>query len=57
MTMEWVRRNYGVPAKRGGRVLFSGLPGRILSATHYLRVRLDTGERVILHPTWRVEYL
>ena len=55
--MEWVRRNYGVPAKRGGRILFNGVGGRILSATHHLRVRLDTGERVHLHPTWKVEYL
>lgn len=55
--MEYVRRWYGVPARRGGRVRFDGALGTILSADHRLRVRLDTGERVILHPTWRVEYL
>lgn len=69
MSMEWIRRNYGVPAKRGGRVRFLGyvawpesLPaptceGTITSASHYLRVRMDDGRRVLLHPTWKVEYL
>lgn len=57
MSMEWIRRNYGVPAKRGGRVRFSGVAGTITSASHHLRVRLDDGRRVLLHPTWRVEYL
>lgn len=57
MSMEWVRRNYGVPARRGGRVKFFGVEGVITSATHYLRVRMDDGRRVLLHPTWKVEYL
>jgi hypothetical protein len=57
VSMEWIRRNYGVPAKRGGRVRFFGDEGTIASATHYLRVRMDDGRRVLLHPTWRVEYL
>jgi hypothetical protein len=39
--MEWIRRNYSVPAKRGGRVRFFGVEGTIASATHYLRVRMD----------------
>lgn len=57
MSMEWVRRNYGVPAKRGGRIRFCGVGGTITSADHRLRVRMDDGRRVILHPTWEVEYL
>lgn len=57
MSMEWIRRNYGVPAKRGGRVRFFGMLGTITSASHHLRVHLDDGRRVLLHPTWRVEYL
>jgi hypothetical protein len=55
--MEYVRRFYGVPAKRGGRIRFDGVEGTITSATHHLRARMDDGRRVILHPTWRVEYL
>lgn len=57
MSMEWVRRNYAVPAKRGGRVRFFGVEGTITSATHYLRVRMDDGRKVLLHPTWKVHYL
>jgi hypothetical protein len=57
MSMEYVRRFYGVPAKRGGRIRFDGVEGTITSATHHLRARMDDGRRVILHPTWRVEYL
>lgn len=60
--MDYIRRAYEVPAKRGGRVRF--LDGKMRegcivgSRGHYLRVRFD-GERRprSLHPTWRVEYL
>ena len=55
--MDWVRRNYGVPARRGGRIRFFGTEGTITSATQYLRVRMDDGRRVLLHPTWEVTYL
>ena len=57
MTMQWIRDHYGVPAKRGGRVKFFGTEGTIISATHYLYVRMDDGRKVLLHPTWEVEYL
>lgn len=57
MSMQWIRLNYGVPAKRGGRIRFFGAEGTIASATHHLRVRMDDGRRVLLHPTWEVEYL
>ena len=57
MSMEWIRRNYHVPAKRGGRVRFFGVEGTIIKATHYLYVRMDDGRRILLHPTWKVEYL
>ena len=62
--MEWVRRNYGVPAKRGGRVEYTGdgRPelGTIISATAsgHLKVELDSQPRAIrLHPTWKMRYL
>ena len=65
MSLEFIRHNYKVPAKRGGRVRlrqgFNELRGRegtILSADHRLRVRLDGDhQRVVLHPTWELEYL
>jgi hypothetical protein len=64
MSMDHIRRTYGVPAKRGGRVRFSGnigrepLVGTIIGSTGaWLCVRFD-GEvhRRVLHPTWEIEY-
>lgn len=61
--MESLRRYYGVPAKRGQRILFRGLAfpvaGRIISARdHKLWIRTDDGRRFgPLHPTWEIEYL
>ncbi|WHT20957.1 hypothetical protein N8J89_07800 [Crossiella sp. CA-258035] len=57
--MAWIREHYGVPAKRGGRILFEGKPAVITSARHGgLRVRLDGEKRSIpIHPTWEVVYL
>lgn len=58
MSMKWVREHYAVPAKRGGRLRFLGVEGTIISAIHQnLRVRMDDGRTVTLHPTWKVEYL
>ena len=62
--MEWVRKTYGVPATRGGRVEYAGDGraelGTIISATTsgYLKVELDSHPRAIkLHPTWKLRYL
>jgi len=55
-----IREYYGVPCRRSGRVLFMGRPGTITQSVqghHWLYVRMDTGERIICHPTWRMEYL
>ncbi|MBF6277033.1 hypothetical protein [Nocardia nova] len=63
MSMQWVRDNYRVPAKRGGRVRYTGdrTPqlGTITGTVHgSLRIRLD-GEKnsAPYHPTWELEYL
>ena len=58
MSMAWIRRQYGVPAKRGGRVFYQGRPGVITgSVSEYIRVRLDGEPRSRrYHPTWRIEY-
>lgn len=58
MAMDYIRRAYNVPAKRGRRVTFQGRPGVITgSSGAYLRIRLD-GERRAgrYHPTWEIEY-
>ena len=65
MSMERIRKRYGVPAKRGSRVRYTGngsdkaMYGTITSARgHHLRIRLD-GQKVphIFHPTWELQYL
>lgn len=63
MSLEYIRRYYDVPAKRGVRVQFNGygcpLQGVIVgSSDTSLQVRWDNGTKVVcLHPTWMVEYL
>lgn len=62
MSLDYIRDHYAVPAKRGGRIRFTGSSpaqdGRILGAKgQYLSVRFDDGSKGILHPTWEVEYL
>jgi ATP:corrinoid adenosyltransferase len=60
--MKYIRDYYGVPAKRGARIIYTGngmrTPGRITSAIGgRLRARLEGVDyAVILHPTWEVEY-
>jgi len=65
MTMALVRKLYRVPAKRGGRVVYTG-EGKdrpehgIITASHgaHLRIRLDGHKHSgIFHPTWELEYL
>lgn len=63
MSMEWVRKNYGVPAIRGGRVLYTGCGrkefGTIRSARgSHLNIQLDGVKRPLpFHPTWELEYV
>lgn len=63
MSLEYIRKTYGVSAKRKGEVRYSGelVPklGTIVGSNgQYLRVRF-VGEKHtrLLHPTWKVEYL
>ena len=69
MSMDYIRRTYGVPAKRGGKVIYTDSDGvkfhcTIKSATNsgHLKVLVDdrvTGYRgrMKLHPTWNIEYV
>lgn len=63
--MKYIRDTYGVPAKRGGRVKFTGNPykppqlGTITGTRgQYLKVLMD-GDTIAgsYHPTWLMEYL
>jgi hypothetical protein len=67
VSLEYIRRTYGVPAKRGGRVRYTDTAGvtwtgRITSArSGYILVAVDDRvpgyrRRLILHPTWNVTY-
>lgn len=57
-SFDYVRRYYGVPAKRGMRVVANGKPGVITSgAGERIRIRLD-GDKgsAHWHPTWHIDY-
>ena len=64
MSMAYIRKQYGVPAKRGARVRLAYREDDVRTGTivksrgRYLRVRLD-GERDArtFHPTCGVEYI
>jgi hypothetical protein len=58
VTAKYIRDTYGVPAKRGIRVMADGQPGTIVGfAGAHLRIRLDGARRATTwHPTWRIEY-
>jgi hypothetical protein len=63
MSMQYIRKHYGVPAKRGGRIVFNykGIPvfGTITGSVNAsLRIKLDGDKRSgIYHPTWELKYL
>jgi hypothetical protein len=61
--MKWVRKNYGVRAKRGMRVLYTGCGkreyGTIRSAASggHLNIQLDGVRHTMpFHPTWELHY-
>ena len=61
--MQYIRETYKVPAKRGGRIVYTGLGvkelGTITGARGaHILVRLDGyTESKPFHPTWCLEYL
>lgn len=61
--MDWIRKTYNVPARRGGRVIYSGNGeakyGTIRSASgQYLKIQLDGAKSAMrFHPTWELRYL
>ncbi len=63
MSMSWIRKTYRVPAKRGGRVKYTGGKqpqyGTIVDANgQYLVIRLDgEAHELSYHPTWEITYL
>lgn len=58
MSVEYIRRVYEVPAKRGMRVTVNGKPGVIASFRGaYIMVRFDGAKHSVpCHPQWEVQY-
>ncbi len=63
MSMAYIRRYYGVPAKRGMRVVYGASDGDCIDAVivgskgAYLRVRLGNNKHTsLLHPTYYLRY-
>lgn len=63
MSLSYIRKRYKVPARRGGRVIYSGgkkpVGGRITSASGtYVAIVLDGESKPkLFHPTWKLKYL
>lgn len=59
MSFDAIRKYYGVPAKRGGRVrIWTGEEGTIIwTYQSNLRVRLDSGHVGHFHPQFGILYL
>jgi len=63
VSLEWIRTNYKVPAKRGGRIEYTGEKtpqlGTICGASGgHLSIRLDGVKHAMpFHPTWELRYL
>lgn len=61
--MEYVRNRYGVPARRGGRVEYTGCGKKELGAIRSasdgrLNIQLDGIKHTMpFHPTWELRYL
>lgn len=62
--MEMIRRQYGVPAKRGMAVKYDGALAWITSSTgSHLRLRFPEGSalnryrRCTFHPLYKIDYL
>ena len=63
--MDYVRKRYGVPAKRGGQVEYTSqldgerMRGTICGASGgRLHIRFGDNKRTFsFHPTWQLDYL
>ncbi len=62
-SFQWIRDNYGVPAKRGARVEYTGDAkpqlGTIKSVSGpHINIQLDGAKHALpFHPTWELRYL
>lgn len=64
MSLDWIRRNYLVPARRGARVAYDGTMGKPRHGTvvgarqQYLKILIDGDTKPgLYHPTWMIRFL
>jgi len=64
MSLQTIRKTHLVPAKRYGRIRYTGTKDKprigTIVGSHggYLRIRLDGDKQIgTYHPTWMIEYL
>jgi hypothetical protein len=64
MSLDWIRRNYLVPARRGARVAYDatmGAPrhGKVVGARQqYLKILMDGDAKPgLYHPTWMIRFI
>lgn len=63
MSLEYIRKTYGVPARRGGRIEYNNNGrvefGTIVGASGaHLSIRLDGMKHTLpFHPTWSLKYM
>lgn len=63
MSLPYIRTTYRVPAKRGGRVEYTGHGAKALGTIRsargpYLFIQLDGAKHATaFHPTWELRYL
>ena len=63
MSLEYIRKQYKVPAKKNVKIRYTGMEkpilGRIIGAKgERIKIKLnDTNQIGLFHPTWEMEYL
>jgi hypothetical protein len=63
MSLDYIRKTYDVPVKRGARVEYTGGKepqlGTVISASGaHVNIRLDGAKHAMpFHPTWEIRYL
>jgi hypothetical protein len=63
MSLDWIRRNYNVRARRGARVAYDGTMGKrhgtvVGARQQYLKILMDGDTKPgLYYPTWMIRFL
>ncbi len=57
--MNYIKETYDLPfLKKGTEINFQGELGKVIGAVNgKLKVKFESGEKAVLHPTWNIIYL